>query len=201
MELYPGAGAWENDLKSILKKHQEKLLPCEYAGIIPLNDTLLLATTCDGIGTKILLADSIEDYYNLAIDNVGMNLNDLICCGAKPLAFTNILSRQQYNPEREAALLKGMVDSCEKFGCTLTAGETADVPDLVHDFDLVGSATGVLTREEFLNPKKTVKEGCFIYGVNSNSPHSNGYTLIRKHYNQLSSQLKTWVKKTNAPLL
>src|SRR5690606_18866515 len=129
MELYPGAGAWENNLKGLLKQHQSKLLPCDYAGIVEINNDLLLATTCDGIGTKILLAENLQDYYNLAIDNVAMNLNDLICSVASPVAFTNILSRRSYQPEREEALLKGMIDVCEKFGCTLTAGETADVPD------------------------------------------------------------------------
>lgn len=196
-ELYPGAKTWEDELKDKLRFHQRTLIPSDYAGIVPLpfNDHQYLVTTTDGIGSKILLAESEEDYFNLGIDVVAMNVNDLICTGARPLAFTNVLTRAHYNPMRDAALLKGMMFACEKSGMILAAGETADVPQLVHSFDLVGQANGIVEKDQLYQPLQNVTAGNFLYGIQSTGPHSNGYTLIRRHFDKFSTQLKAWIKR------
>ena len=140
----------------------------------------LLVSACDGVGTKIKLAIDTKSYSGIGQDLVAMNINDLICTGAKPLFFLDYLSMSKLNIVEHSKVIEIIALACKKAKVSLIGGETAEMPDIYskNDFDLAGFAVGLVDRSKKL--PKEINPGDIIYGLPSSGPHSNGFTLIRK---------------------
>ncbi len=152
-----------------------------YSGIYKLRDGQLLLATCDGVGTKLLLAREMGIHRTVGIDLVAMSINDLLAQGGTPLFFLDYIAVGKLVPEQAAELVEGVVAGCRKAGCALLGGETAEMPDLYTpgDYDLAGFAVGT-AREEDLLPTDDIAPGDLLLGLPSSGVHSNGFTLIRK---------------------
>ena len=151
-----------------------------FAGLVKLDDKALAVCT-DGVGTKILLAEEMDSLHTVGIDCVAMNVNDLICVGAEPISFVDYVALNEPDNEIMGKLGEGLAEGCRQANCTLSGGETAVVPELVHGFDIAGTAVGVVSKEDLIDGSK-IAEGDVLIGIKSSGPHSNGYTLIRKIY-------------------
>jgi phosphoribosylformylglycinamidine cyclo-ligase len=140
----------------------------------------LLATSTDGVGTKVDLARRLGVYDTVGHDLVGMVVDDLVVCGAEPLFMTDYIACGRVVPERIAALVGGIADGCARAGCALVGGETAEHPGLLEadEFDLAGAATGVVEASRVLGPDR-VHPGDVVLGMASSGIHSNGYSLVR----------------------
>ncbi len=143
-------------------------------------DPVLVSCT-DGVGSKLLIAVQAERYDTVGIDLVAMNVNDLLTCGAEPLFFLDYVAVHKLDPDLVAKLVEGLAAGCEKAGCALLGGETAEMPDLYRPghFDLAGFAVGVVERRRMMQPI-FVRPGDEIIGLASDGLHSNGYALVRK---------------------
>ncbi len=141
----------------------------------------VLVTCCDGVGTKLKLALEWDDISGLGFDLLAMNVNDLLCAGAKPLLFLDYYGCGKLEDSQLSPLLKSIQQACEVSQCTLAGGETAELPGLYadKDFDLAGFAVGVADRSELFQPAN-VKAGDKLVAFPSSGFHSNGYSLIRK---------------------
>ena len=152
-----------------------------FAGLVKLGDGALAMCT-DGVGSKILLAEEMDSIHTVGIDCVAMNTNDLICVGAEPLSFVDYVALDKPDEELMTKLGKGLAEGCKQSNCTLSGGETAILPELVHGFDIAGTSVGYVKQDEIIDGTKIVK-GDVLIGLKSSGPHSNGYTLIRKLFN------------------
>lgn len=144
-------------------------------------EPVLLSTT-DGVGTKVLLAKETQVYNTLGIDLVAMCVNDLLVCNCPPISFLDYLACGNLREEVLKELIKGIVEGCEIAQCTLTGGETAEMPDVYGegDFDLAGFCAGIAEKEEILPKKDEISEGDPVLGIPSSGIHSNGLSLARK---------------------
>jgi len=127
----------------------------------------------------LLLAEEMDSIHTVGIDCVAMNTNDLICVGAEPLSFVDYVALDKPDEELMAKLGKGLAEGCKQSNCTLSGGETAILPELVHGFDIAGTSVGYVKQDEIIDGTK-IAEGDVLIGLKSSGPHSNGYTLIRK---------------------
>ena len=152
-----------------------------FAGLVKLGDGALAMCT-DGVGSKLLLAEEMDSIHTVGIDCVAMNTNDLICVGAEPLSFVDYVALDKPDEELMAKLGKGLAEGCKQSNCTLSGGETAILPELVHGFDIAGTSVGYVKQDEIIDGTKIV-DGDVLIGLKSSGPHSNGYTLIRKLFN------------------
>jgi len=152
-----------------------------FAGLVKLGDGALAMCT-DGVGSKLLLAEEMDSIHTVGIDCVAMNTNDLICVGAEPLSFVDYVALDKPDKELMAKLGKGLAEGCKQSNCTLSGGETAILPELVHGFDIAGTSVGYVKQDEIIDGTK-ISEGDVLIGLKSSGPHSNGYTLIRKLFN------------------
>ena len=152
-----------------------------FAGLVKLGDGALAMCT-DGVGSKLLLAEEMDSIHTVGIDCVAMNTNDLICVGAEPLSFVDYVALDKPDEELMAKLGKGLAEGCKQSNCTLSGGETAILPELVHGFDIAGTSVGYVKQDEIIDGTK-ISEGDILIGLKSSGPHSNGYTLIRKLFN------------------
>jgi phosphoribosylformylglycinamidine cyclo-ligase len=156
----------------------------EYASLYRLNTGAmkdpLLAATCDGVGTKLLVAREHGSYEGLGQDLVAMNVNDLLPVGAKPLLFLDYVATGKLDPAQLLAVIRGASNACKESGCVLIGGETAEMPGLypAGDFDLAGFACGIVDAENV--PKGDVAAGDAVLALPSSGLHSNGYSLARK---------------------
>jgi phosphoribosylformylglycinamidine cyclo-ligase len=141
----------------------------------------VLATSTDGVGTKVVIAQRLGRYDTVGIDLVAMVADDLVACGAEPLFLTDYLVFGVLRPERAAAVVSGVAEGCVRAGCALIGGETAEHPGHLgpDDFDLAGAATGVVEADGLLGPDR-VRPGDCVIGLASSGLHSNGYSLARK---------------------
>jgi phosphoribosylformylglycinamidine cyclo-ligase len=140
----------------------------------------LLATSTDGVGTKVVIAQRLRRYDTIGRDLVAMVVDDLVVCGAEPLFMTDYLVCGRVDPERVATIVGGIADGCVQAGCALVGGETAEHPGHfgADDFDLAGAATGVVDADRLLGPDR-VRPGDVVIGMASSGLHSNGYSLVR----------------------
>jgi phosphoribosylformylglycinamidine cyclo-ligase len=140
----------------------------------------ILATSTDGAGTKVAIARAMDVHDTIGFDLVGMVVDDLVVCGAEPLFMTDYIACGRVEPERIAAIVKGIAEACVEAGCALLGGETAEHPGLLEPdaYDIAGAATGVVEATKLLGPGR-VRPGDVIVAMASSGLHSNGYSLVR----------------------
>jgi phosphoribosylformylglycinamidine cyclo-ligase len=140
----------------------------------------LLATSTDGVGTKVAIAQAMDVHDTIGFDLVGMVVDDLVVCGAEPLFMTDYIATGRVVPERIAAIVKGIAEACVEAGCALIGGETAEHPGLLgpDDYDVAGATTGVVEADDLLGPAR-VRPGDVVLAMESSGLHSNGYSLVR----------------------
>jgi phosphoribosylformylglycinamidine cyclo-ligase len=141
----------------------------------------LLATSADGVGTKVAIAQAMDKHDTVGLDLVGMLVDDLVVCGAEPLFLTDYIACGKVVPERIAEIVKGVAEGCLGAGCALIGGETAEHPGLLaeDEYDLAGSTTGVVEADSLLGAER-VEPGDLLVAMGSSGLHSNGYSLIRR---------------------
>ncbi|MGO3752062.1 MAG: phosphoribosylformylglycinamidine cyclo-ligase [Peptoniphilaceae bacterium] len=140
----------------------------------------LLAST-DGVGTKLLIAQKLNDHKTIGIDLVAMCVNDLICQGAKPLFFLDYIGADKIIPERIEEIVEGIAKGCKDTGTAIIGGETAELPGMYakDEYDLAGFSVGIVDRDNIIDGKN-IKAGNIVIGLKSTGLHSNGYSLARK---------------------
>lgn len=140
----------------------------------------LLATSTDGVGTKVAIAQKMDVHHTIGFDLVGMVVDDLVVCGAEPLFMTDYIATGKVVPERIAAVVRGIAEACVQAGCALVGGETAEHPGLLapDEYDVAGAATGVVERDGLLGPER-IEPGDVVLALASSGLHSNGYSLVR----------------------
>ena len=141
----------------------------------------VLVSGTDGVGTKQRIAQLMDRHDTVGIDCVAMCVNDIICCGAKPLFFLDYIAIGKNIPEKVAALVAGVAEGCVRAGCALIGGETAEHPGTMapEDYDLAGFSVGVVDRNKVLDASRMIP-GDVILALPSSGLHSNGYSLVRK---------------------
>ena len=144
-------------------------------------DEPVLVSGTDGVGTKLKLAFLLDKHDTIGIDCVAMCVNDIICCGARPLFFLDYIACGKNVPERIAEIVGGVAEGCVQAGCALIGGETAEHPGMMpeEEYDLAGFAVGIADRKKLLD-NSTVTEGDVILALPSSGVHSNGFSLVRK---------------------
>ena len=141
----------------------------------------VLATSTDGVGTKVAIAQALDRHDTIGFDLVGMVVDDIVVCGAEPLFMTDYIACGKVVPERIAAIVSGIARACEQAGVALVGGETAEHPGLlgVDEYDVAGAATGVVEYADVLGPQR-VGPGDVVLGLASSGLHSNSYSLVRR---------------------
>ncbi|MCR4615242.1 MAG: phosphoribosylformylglycinamidine cyclo-ligase [Clostridiales bacterium] len=151
----------------------------------------ILVSGTDGVGTKLKLAFLMDKHDTVGIDCVAMCVNDIICCGAKPLYFLDYIACGKNYPERIADIVSGICDGCVQSGAALIGGETAEMPGFypVDEYDLAGYCTGVVDKNKIINNKE-ITEGDVIIALPSSGVHSNGFSLVRKVFDVENCDIK-----------
>ena len=175
----------------LMKKHVARTMPDGktdiggFGGLFPLGldgikDPVLVSGT-DGVGTKLRLAQLLDRHDTIGIDCVAMCVNDVLCCGAKPLFFLDYIACGKNIPEKIAEIVGGVAEGCVRAGCALIGGETAEHPGTMpeDDYDLAGFTVGVVSREKVIDKSK-MKAGDVMIALPSSGVHSNGFSLVRK---------------------
>ena len=152
----------------------------------------VLVSGTDGVGTKLKIAFLMDKHDTVGIDCVAMCVNDIICCGAKPLFFLDYIACGKNVPERIADIVKGVSDGCVAAGAALIGGETAEMPGFypVDEYDLAGYSTGVVDKDKIIN-NATMQEGDVVIALASSGVHSNGFSLVRKVFDVENKDIKT----------
>jgi phosphoribosylformylglycinamidine cyclo-ligase len=186
-----------NELVKRLKRKFSKI--GGFGGLFPLVGTKYdLVSSTDGVGTKLKIAFLTNKHDSVGIDLVAMNVNDLVCTGARPLFFLDYFACGQLNIGQAESVIKGIAEGCKLSGVQLIGGETAEMPGFYKDneYDLAGFSVGIIERGKEINGNK-IKHGDVVIGLPSSGPHSNGYSLIRKVF--LDSELKKYSKQLLIP--
>lgn len=175
-------------MRSAIKKAHRSEVVGDFGGFAGLFDVSalkkfnkpLLATSTDGVGTKIDVARRMDIHDTIGIDLVAMVVDDLVVCGAEPLFMTDYIAVGKVHPERVAAIVTGIANGCALAGCALVGGETAEHPGLLgpDDYDIAGAGTGAVDGDKLLGPEKVVA-GDVAIAIASSGLHSNGYSLAR----------------------
>ena len=160
-----------------------------------------LVSGTDGVGTKIRIAQLMNKHDTIGIDCVAMCVNDIICCGARPLFFLDYIAIGRNEPEKVASIVSGVAEGCVQAGCALTGGETAEHPGLMapEDYDLAGFAVGVVDRERIID-KSRVRPGDVVLSLGSSGLHSNGFSLVRKVLDVERADLDEWSEELGGAL-
>ncbi len=141
----------------------------------------VLASSTDGVGTKLAIAQAVDRHDTVGIDLVAMVVDDLVVVGAEPLFLTDYIATGKVVPERIAAIVGGIAEGCVQAGCALVGGETAEHPGVMapDEYDISGAAVGVVNADSLLGPDRVVP-GDVLIALRSSGLHSNGYSLVRK---------------------
>jgi phosphoribosylformylglycinamidine cyclo-ligase len=154
-----------------------------YAGTVAIHDGMLLATHTDGVGTKVIIANMLKKYDTIGIDCIAMNVNDIICIGARPVSFVDYIAANQNNKFAFIEIARGLVAGAKKANVPIVGGETAIMPDLFagkkFSFDLAGMVAGLVKKNNLILGNK-IRTGDKIVGIYSSGIHSNGYSLARR---------------------
>ncbi|MDD6252016.1 MAG: phosphoribosylformylglycinamidine cyclo-ligase, partial [Oscillospiraceae bacterium] len=150
----------------------------------------VLVSGTDGCGTKVKLAILMDKHDTIGIDAVAMCVNDIICCGAKPLFFLDYIACGKNIPEKIASIVSGVCEGCVQSGAALIGGETAEHPGMMpkEDYDLAGFAVGIVDKKKIIDNSK-VSEGDVIIALKSSGVHSNGFSLVRKVFDVENADL------------
>ena len=156
----------------------------------------VLVSGTDGVGTKIRIAQLLDRHDTVGVDCVAMCVNDIICCGAKPLFFLDYIAIGKNVPEKVAAIVSGVAEGCVQAGCALIGGETAEHPGIMapEDYDLAGFSVGVVDKEKILD-QNNVQAGDAIIALPSSGVHSNGFSLVRKIFDVEKADLTSPVEE------
>ena len=152
----------------------------------------VLVSGTDGVGTKLKMAFLMDKHDTVGIDCVAMCVNDVICCGAKPLFFLDYIACGKNYPEKIAQIVAGVAEGCVQSGAALIGGETAEMPGFypVDEYDLAGFAVGIVDAEKVVD-NKSMKAGDVVIALPSSGVHSNGFSLVRKVFDVENADLKT----------
>ena len=152
----------------------------------------VLVSGTDGVGTKLKLAFLMDKHDTVGIDCVAMCVNDIICCGAKPLFFLDYIACGKNEPERIAQIVAGVAEGCVQSGAALIGGETAEMPGFypVDEYDLAGFSVGVVDKCKVLD-NSTMRPGDAVIALPSSGVHSNGFSLVRKVFDVENSDIKS----------
>ena len=163
--------------------------------------TPVLVSGTDGVGTKQRIAQLMDIHNTVGIDCVAMCVNDIVCCGAKPLFFLDYIAIGRNEPEKVASLVSGVAEGCVQAGCALIGGETAEHPGTMQpeDYDLAGFSVGIVDQEKIIR-KDSVQAGDVILGLPSSGIHSNGYSLVRKVFDVEHASLEAHVDELGMTL-
>ncbi len=172
--------------KAVRATHKGRVLPLHnaFAGLVRPDlkgmSSPLIAASCDGVGTKLLVAKAANNYRGLGQDLVAMNVNDLLPAGAKPLFFLDYIATGQLNKEILTIIVEGIAQACNDVNCALLGGETAEMPDVYRDgdFDLAGFAVGMVDESKIQRPNP-LEPGDVVFALLSSGVHSNGFSLVR----------------------
>ncbi|WP_294558647.1 phosphoribosylformylglycinamidine cyclo-ligase [uncultured Mailhella sp.] len=161
----------------------------------------VLVSGTDGVGTKQRIAQLMDKHDTVGIDCVAMCVNDIICCGAKPLFFLDYIAIGKNEPEKVATLVSGVAEGCVQAGCALIGGETAEHPGTMKadDYDLAGFAVGVVDREKIIDHTR-MREGDVMLALPSSGLHSNGYSLVRKVFDVEHADLHKYCEELGTTL-
>ena len=161
----------------------------------------VLVSGTDGVGTKLRLAELMGKHDTIGIDCVAMCVNDVICCGAKPLFFLDYIAIGKNVPEKVASIVSGVAEGCVQAGCALIGGETAEHPGTMKpdDYDLAGFAVGVVDRGKILDKNK-MQPGDVVIALPSSGLHSNGYSLVRKVFDVENADLGEYYDELGSTL-
>jgi len=156
----------------------------------------VLVSGTDGVGTKLKLAFLMDKHNTVGIDCVAMCVNDVICCGAKPLFFLDYIACGKNFPEKIASIVEGVAEGCVQAGCELIGGETAEMPGFypIDEYDLAGFSVGVVDKSKVIN-NKIMNAGDTVIAIPSSGVHSNGFSLVRKVFDVESCDLKSPIEK------
>ncbi len=165
-----------------------------FAGLYPYGNDRYLCAASDGVGTKVLLAHQYRRYEQIGIDLVAMSVNDLLCCGARPLFFLDYLAYSNLGLEAMEAIIAGIIAGCEQAGCVLLGGETAEMPGMYQAgvFDLAGFALGEVSKTTMIRGEQ-VKAGDCLVGLAASGFHANGYSLLRSLHKEVGEP-EEWVE-------
>ena len=155
----------------------------------------------DGVGTKQKIAFLLDKHDTVGIDCVAMCVNDIICCGARPLFFLDYIAIGKNLPDKVAAIVSGVAEGCVRSGCALVGGETAEHPGLMpeDEYDLAGFSVGVVDKDKILKPDSQ-KPGDVMLGIKSSGVHSNGFSLVRKVFDVNEKNLSVYYDELGATL-
>ncbi|MBR5923190.1 MAG: phosphoribosylformylglycinamidine cyclo-ligase [Clostridia bacterium] len=162
----------------------------------------VLVSGTDGVGTKLKIAFLTDRHDTVGIDCVAMCVNDIICCGAKPLFFLDYIACGKNVPEKIADIVKGVCDGCVQSGAALIGGETAEMPGFYpeDEYDLAGYCTGIVDKSKIID-NSTMREGDVIIALPSSGVHSNGFSLVRKVFDVENADLKAPVRELGGKTL
>ena len=176
-----GADMLVKNIKGIVKKQ----VIGDFAGLFehPIFEDYYLAACTDGVGTKIIPLIKKRDTKTIANDLFAMNINDLVCCGAKPLFFLDYIALNKLDVDLVSNLVEELNKILEKYSCALLGGETSELGDLIlkNNFDISGFLVGAIKKDKLID-KNNVKKGDKVVALESSGAHSNGFSLIRKLY-------------------
>ena len=166
-----------------------------YANVLRLDDVNGIALSTDGVGSKVIVAEQLGRFGTVGIDCIAMNVNDLICVGAEPIALVDYIAVEQADPEMLRQVAEGLKAGAEQAGIEIPGGELAQLPEVIRGhpsprgFDLVGACIGVVKLDEVVTGNR-VEAGDAIIGVASSGLHSNGYTLARRALPDLAARFE-----------
>ena len=196
----------------LMKKHVARTMPDGkadiggFGGLFPLDiagmkEPVLVSGT-DGVGTKLRIAQLLDKHDTIGIDCVAMCVNDIICCGAKPLFFLDYIACGRNVPERIAEIVGGVAEGCVRAGCALVGGETAEHPGTMaeDDYDLAGFSVGIVDKSKVIDNSR-MQAGDVMIALPSSGVHSNGFSLVRKVFDVEHCDLKAPVEELHGASL
>src|SRR5438067_6970288 len=176
---------WVHQTFSFCPSAPVKLPIGYFANVLQITPDMGIAISTDGVGTKILVAEQLERFDTIGIDCVAMNVNDVLCVGARPISMVDYIAVQKLTPKFLQEVGVGLREGARQAGISIPAGEVAQVPEMIRGvkegagFDLVGTCIGVVHPDK-INTGRDVRPGDVVIGLHSSGVHSNGLTLARK---------------------